>query len=346
MLGIGFISCSKTSTSVGDLSLEESWQWQGFEDASVTALVKEDEKLLIGTESGLFQLKEDKFISLGLEDHEIRGVVRLKENSLISGVKASDFSSGDNTLFKSKNEGKDWEPFLNNFGGDENYTWLDRGPSAANSPSDTIFVRGNGSVIRSLNGGEHWDLVLGDWESYGGFAALLYIDPHHQGHIWAGGVNSLSRPYLYKSVDYGDNWTTVTDGLTENTETIVYDVITLLEDPDLVLAGLGGSIEAANNVRKSTDGGESWDIVLEETGVHAFARSIRNPEIIYASGRDSSTKLFFAVTYDFGETWEKEIFEEGPSPVTTHDISVMTIEGREVMFFGTDQGLFSYTFTE
>lgn len=115
------------------------------------------------------------------------------------------------------------------------------------------------------------------------------------------------------------------------------------ENPDKVLAGLGGAFASSNKVMKSTDGGESWRLVLENTGVHSFARSLVNPGRIYAGGRDASTKLFFASTTDFGETWEKKIFEEGPSVVTTNDLAVMEISGREVLFFATDHGLYSYS---
>jgi photosystem II stability/assembly factor-like uncharacterized protein len=117
------------------------------------------------------------------------------------------------------------------------------------------------------------------------------------------------------------------------------------DDPERVLAGLGGTIAASNKVMKSTDGGENWEKVLENTGVHTFARSLQHPDLVYASGRDPSTKLFFAYTTDFGETWEKHIFEEGPDIVTTNDMEVMIIDGKEVIFFGTDKGLISFSVT-
>ena len=110
-----------------------------------------------------------------------------------------------------------------------------------------------------------------------------------------------------------------------------------------MLAGLGGAFASSNKVMKSTDGGESWRLVLEKTGVHSFARSLVNPDRIYAGGRDASTKLLFVSTMDFGETWQKEIFEEGPSVVTTNDLAVMDFGSREVLFFATDHGLYSYT---
>ena len=348
IVGILLVSCGSTATdAIGELNLQEYWQRQGFEQTEVTVLKNDGKGLLIGTENGLFRLEEQSFFALGLNDYEIRGISRFDDNSLLAGVKASDFSSGDTTLFRSQNDGKSWQPFMNNFGGNEKFTWIDKGPSEIGFSSDTVFIRGNGSVVRSVNGGRHWEIVLGKWNNYGGLAALLYLDPYNRGKIWAGGVSALSQAYLYKSSNYGDGkWINVTDGLSENVEAIAYDAITYPEKSDFVLVGLGGATTLSNNVKKSTDGGTSWRVVLDSTGVHAFARSQRDPEVIYASGRDSSTNLFFVATRDFGETWEKTIFEEGPSVVTTNDLAVMEIDGKEVLFLGTDQGLFSYVFEE
>lgn len=343
------ISCSSSTDAVGELTLENNWQRQGFENTEITILKKDGERLLIGTGSGLFQLKGNKFIPLGLENHEIRGVVRLKGNSLLASVKASDGSSGDATLFRSQDEGESWDSFMKGFGGKEEKTWIDSGPVALSSQSDTLYVRGNMVVVRSIDGGQHWKPVWKNWNSAGGFAALIKSDPLHSGLIWAGGVNGISQPYLIKSVDSGDNWEWIESiREVEGTivEAVVYDVMTHPEDPHLVLAGLGGSFTKANNIKKSTDGGESWRVVLDSTGVLTFARSMRNPDIIYAGGRDVSGKLFFARTSDFGENWEKNIFEEGLSPITTNDLAVLMIDGREVLFFGTDQGLFSFRFVE
>lgn len=282
-------------------------------------------------------------MKLGIKDYEIRGVVRLKDKSLLAGIKRIDSKTA--FFWRSPDEGKFWEPFQNNYGGEEGLNYIFRLESTG-LHADTLFTRGCGTA-RSTDGGKIWESLSGSWNCGMGLETLLYIDPFHSGRLWIGRVSGISQAYLWRVSDYGNGeWINITDRLSDNVEAVAYDVITHPEDPDLILTGLGGAIAAANNVKKSIDGGQSWKMVLEETGVHAFARSLQNPNVIYASGRDASTKLFFAATADFGETWQKQIFEEGTSIVTTNDLAVLTVNSEEVLFLGTNKGLYSYTFEE
>ncbi|HMB98257.1 MAG TPA: hypothetical protein VKM36_07225, partial [Balneolaceae bacterium] len=329
---------------VGELNVAETWQLQAFEGENVTFLEPDGDGLLIGTGEGLFHLNDGQFFNLGLKEYELRGAVRLKGDDLLAAVRTPDFSSGDVTIFKRRDGQSSWEPFLNDYGGEEKNTFIFTLKSLT-PISDTLIATASGPLIaRSINGGKSWKVMNGHkWGGYGGLGALNSPDTLHKRNVWAGGVSGISSARLLKSTDYGETWKNVTAGLSNGTEAVAYDVISDINDPGLVLVGLGGSFAAANNVKKSNDGGETWETALAETGIHAFARSITNPEVIYAGGRDASTKLFFAFTTDFGETWEKEIFGEGPSVITTNDLEVLMIDGKEVLFLATDQGLFSYT---
>jgi hypothetical protein len=183
-------------------------------------------------------------------------------------------------------------------------------------------------------------VVGGRWDSWGGGSSpLLHIDPYHEGRIWTGGISILSEVLLWKIYDYRkswDEWVDVRKGLSDNVEAMAYTVTTHPINRGKVLVGLSWA------ARKSTDGGQSWRTVLDETGIYSFARSLQHPNVIYAGGRISSGKLYFAATVDFEETWQKEIFEEGPYPITTNDLAVQVIDGQEVLFLGTDRGLYSF----
>jgi photosystem II stability/assembly factor-like uncharacterized protein len=345
--GLLFEGCGNSLDSAGELNLEENWQLQAFEGENVTFLEPDGDGLLIGTEEGLFQLKDGQFFNLGLNDYEMRGAVRLRGNDLLAAVRTPDFSSGEVTIFK-RNDGRNsWEPYLNDYGGEDRITFIFTLESL--SPmSDTLIVTASGPMIaRSVNGGKNWEVVNGhDWGGYGGLGTLNSPNTTHKNVLWAGGVTGTSSASLLKSTDYGETWENMSAGLSNRSEAVAYDVMNDMNNPDIVLAGLGGVIPASNKVMKSTDGGETWEIALAETGVHAFARSLRNPDLIFASGRDPSTNLFFASTTDFGETWQKEIFEDGPQVTTTNDLAVLTIGGKEMLFLATDKGLFSYTFSD
>lgn len=335
-----FILAGCGTTDFGEpVNLDGSWSSGGLEGIEVNVLEPDGDELLIGTKSGIFFLEENIITSLGLGDYDIRGAVRTGDGSQLVGVSRVD--DDHPAIFRRQSGSSDWEPFQNNYGGDDELNYVYRLESTGKL-SDTLFAQG--CAARSYDGGKTWEPLSDTWNcSRTGLPVLLFIDSFHSSRVWMGGVTGTSQAYLFKSDDYGETWTNVSDGLSDNVEAVAYDVITHPDDSDMVLAGLGGAVAASNTVMKSRDGGESWETVIEKTGVHTFARSLKKPSLIYAAGRDASTKLFFAYTTDFGESWEKQIFEEGPDIVTTNDMEVMTIDGKEVIFFGTDKGLFSFT---
>lgn len=332
------ISCS--TNPVNQIELEPGWNRDALAGTEITVIEPDGRNLLIGTEDGLFLRTERGVKRLGLNGREMLGVVRLDESTLLAGGPDSP------VIVRSKNNGKTWSAFVNDFGGDMKVSPVNAFANLKNFP-ETIFAKGSSVVIaRSVNSGENWELVNGNWDNLGA-GKFVKVDPFYQKRVWSGGVRAISLPYLIKSIDYGNSWEylesirKVNDNIIE---AITYDVMTHPQYPDWILAGMGGAVTLANNVRKSIDGGLSWQLSLEATGVHAFARSKRNTKLIYGSGRDSSGKLFFVATTDFGETWEKNIFDESPVPIIVNDLGVMTIEGNEVLFLGTDQGLYSYRF--
>lgn len=334
------ISCS--TNPVNQIELEPGWNRDALAGTEITLIEPDGRNLLIGTEDGLFLRTERGVKRLGLKGRGILGVVRLDANTILAGGPDSP------TIMRSNNDGKSWSSYVNNFGGSiELQTVNDF--SSLRLFSDTLFAVGTagGVTAQSNNRGQSWELVTGRWDNFGGLANFVKSDSFYSGRIWTGGVGAFSQPYLILSEDYGGTWEAF-DSLKKIdsviVEAITYDVMTHPQQPDWILAGMGGAVTLANNVRKSIDGGQSWQLSLEATGVHAFARSARNPERIYASGRDGSGKLFFVATTDFGEKWEKNIFDESPVPIIVNDLGVMTIEGNEVLFLGTDQGLYSYRF--
>jgi hypothetical protein len=174
--------------------------------------------------------------------------------------------------------------------------------------------------------------------------SFLYISKHHPNQIWTGGDTEIASPYLAKSMDGGDSWTILNREIEFSTDAVVRDVVVHPDDPERVLAGLTGPVTPANVIRKSSDGGESWETVLEEIGAITLENSLIHPGRVYASGRHPTGNLFVAVSEDFGNSWMFLKHEEGPSFVTINDMAVIVDEGQDVLFFATDKGLFSFRF--
>jgi len=215
-------------------------------------------------------------------------VVRLDEKAILAG------SGGSPVLMRSENQGASWEPFQNNYGGDEGLSHVQNLKSITQY-SDTLYTSAQGGVVaRSVDGGHNWELMNGIWDNFGGLGTLLYVDPYYPGRIWSGGVHAIPQLYLIKSDDYGENWTEVSEAVQpQRGGAIPYVILTHPNDTGKILVGLSNAIKASN------DSGETWQTVLKETGIRSLASGNQHPDLIYASGRDYissqniSGKLFF-----------------------------------------------------
>lgn len=336
-------SCGTESEIDEGVLLEGNWDTINIEENEVSIIGSSDDALYYVSGSKFFQLTFEGInhyqneLRFEAEDATIADFVNMKNTHLILGLRYEDLDSEDPIFYESFDNGNNWQIIEINYPDKMNHFIIGYLEKAGESTEHLIAYAGR--VLESIDGGHNWSILFEE----GSFSSFLYTDGNHTNQIWTGGDTAINSPYLAKSADGGVNWTLLNQNIDFATDAVVKDVILHHEHSDRVLAGLSGPVEPSNVVRRSTDGGENWDTVLEQTGVHVLTRSPQNPNLIYASGRDASTKLFFAWTTDFGDTWEKQIFHEGPDFVTSNDMAIMMIDGKETLFFGTDQGLFTFT---
>jgi photosystem II stability/assembly factor-like uncharacterized protein len=331
------------------ISLEGSFVQAGLPGLEVNTLTRFEGNLYAGTDSGLYRGPEASenllWTSLGLQRQDVLKVVFLQGGKLLAAIRISDFSGSIPSMFLSADDGQSWQVWVNNYGGETGeYTWVES-LAATLAPSDTLFARVSGTTVaRSINGGQEWHIVNGDWNLWGGAAVLVYSDPHQQGRIFAGGVNAFSSPYLLRSADYGENWTTLS--VLENIEAVCYDVLTHPAKSTHILAGLGGAFDQALLIRKSTNGGTDWNTVHQGIITLTLTSSERNPAVVYASGINREGSLFFLASGDFGDTWQTVEYPESPADIQVNDMVSVTEDGREVLYLGTNKGIYSYRFEE
>jgi photosystem II stability/assembly factor-like uncharacterized protein len=152
----------------------------------------------------------------------------------------------------------------------------------------TIYVgAASGGVWKSTDGGTTFKPVFDDHiQSIGAIA----IDPNDKETVWVGTGESWTRNStsigdgLYKTTDGGGGWKRV--GL-ENSERIARIVIDP-NDSSVVYVCATGQLWNANDERglyKTTDGGESWEAVLQvdaDTGCSDVSLDPEDSSIIYA----------------------------------------------------------------
>lgn len=313
-------------------------------EAEINSFNQFEETLYASTAKGLYRKEktDTSWVSLGLTQKEVLEVVFLPDGRLLAAVRINDFNDGIPSLFLSTNDGQSWQPYMSNYGGETDITWIGS-ITATSIPSDTVLTNG-GAIARSINGGQHWEVYGEKWFHGGGWHPLIITDPFHAGNIWAGGADAILLPYLLKSEDWGKTWQSFS--ALENIEATVYDVAVKPTDEDVILVGFGGGVGPANVIRKTIDGGKTWHTAYEDINTRTFTHSALNPAIVYASGVNQAGSLFFLTSTDFGETWQKTEIESEESRFIINDMLSVMQEGREVLYLGTNRGLYTYPLNE
>ncbi len=344
-----FFSCGTESEIDDPVILDGGWNTINVEKNEVNVTGSSGNFLYYVSDNKLYQLTFDGLnlshneLLFKAENARIADFVNMQNGDLLLGLRYEDSKSDEPKLFISVNRGETWVAIDENAPEEaEHFVLKYLATVSVTGANDRLIAHASSRILESKDEGASWNKMYLDY----GFSLFLYSDEKHSDHIWTGGDTPLMSPHLAKTTDGGKSWKELGDNIDFGSDAFVRNVILHRQNSDWILAGLGGPVGSSNVIRKTTDGGENWETVLKNTGVHTFTRSKQNPELIYASGRDATGKLFFAYTSDFGDTWEKQIFEEGPERVTTNDMDVMMIDGKEVIFFGTDKGLFTFVIDE
>ncbi len=179
----------------------------------------------------------------------------------------------------------------------------------------------SGHIWKTVNAGTTWEPVF---DNYGAYSiGCLAMDPGNFNVIWAGtGENNHQRCLgygdgVYKTMDGGKSWKNM--GL-KNSRQIGMIAI----DPrntNVVYVAAEGSTWGPGGDRglyKTTDGGKTWNKVLEiseNTGVNNVIFDPRNPDVLYATSEQRRRHTFTKIgggpesaiwkSTDAGATWNK-----------------------------------------
>jgi photosystem II stability/assembly factor-like uncharacterized protein len=219
---------------------------------------------------------------------------------------------------------------------------------AADPTRQNVFYFGGvaGGVWRSDDCGQYWECITDGFLTAGSIGALA-VAPSDGNVIWAGTGESTIRidvshgDGVYRSTDAGRTWQHM--GL-ENTRHIG-EIVIHPDDPDTVwVAALGHSAKGnpERGVYRTTDGGESWELVLHVSeGAGAVDLSIdpHNPRIIFATIWQAR-RTFWSIdsggpdcglwrSKDGGTTWEDISRNEGLPDGTLGKMGVSVSEARE-----------------
>ena len=190
-----------------------------------------------------------------------------------------------------------------------------------NNFSEYYVAVASGHIWKTINNGITFDPVF---DNYGVYSiGCVTMDPNNTNVVWAGtGENNHQRALgygngVYKTVDGGKSW--VNMGLKDSRQ--IGDIIIDPRNSQVVYVAAEGSAwgpGAERGVYKTTDGGKTWDKVLnisENTGVANICFEPGNPDVIYAGAEQRRRRQFgkigggpesaFYKSIDAGKTWAK-----------------------------------------
>lgn len=164
----------------------------------------------------------------------------------------------------------------------------------ASDPHDdqTLYAFGEG-VFKSSDGGYTvWRL---DSFKYGGTSSLL-VDVTDSEIVYLGVCDNPGNNGIYKSVNSGDSWTQINEGLVSSD---VRDMMMHPTNANIIYAATMGG-----GVSKTINAGTSWSSVnsgLTNWNIDSLAMDLTSPEVLYAGTVNGTGSLF--KTVDGGETW-------------------------------------------
>jgi photosystem II stability/assembly factor-like uncharacterized protein len=171
-----------------------------------------------------------------------------------------------------------------------------------------------GGIIRSLDGGEHWENM-----SHGQYLNDDTVDMHGVlvGRWRPGMVFAIGRAGLFSSTDQGEHWASARlEPLNPKGQTYCRDIREVPGDPKTIWIAAGANFQSDVGVLfRSADGGLNWarvDMgVKPKSTMFAIAFDERQPKRMYCA--TTGGEVF--TSEDGGQSWAERHLPEGATQV-------------------------------
>lgn len=307
-----------------------SWIKLGLDGLTVNELVISDENLYAATSDGIFKKSldgADEFKRIGLVAMNVEDMVIYSSQKILASFVDRTYTEVPG-LYVTTNGGKDWTKVESDFGGAAHEPIFDLVADADND--EILYAGGLGVVAASVDGGESWTPIWGEWQRIATGVTIVTISPTEK-IVWAGGQGAIEDGFLIRNPGSDDE--KVWYDLLPN-PTVAKEIV--FKGADLVLAGWEGGLI------RSQDGGDTWKTIIESDEYRFFfgVGLGQKPGRVYAGGwlkgrQTQPLKLF--VSDDNGEEWRTlEWPNEDKGGI--FDLQVQSTPKGDRIFLGLDQG--------
>ena len=256
-------------------------------------------------------------------------------------------------IYRSNDNGQNWTSI-----GLENSGSIGRIVVNPNNP-DIVYVAAMGplfsdggqcGIFKSVDGGQNWEQSLFISDSTG--AIDIVINPQNPDIIYAAMWERVRRPGrrsyggptsgIYKSLDGGQNWSELTNGLPSlSSEKGRIGIDIAASDPSIVYAVYADSIGYLQGIYKTLNGGDNWNDITNGIDSDAFASygwwfgrikvSPTNPATAYLIG------FYLYRTNTGGSMWQN--VSSWDVHVDQHAVAFHP-QNDDVVYVGNDGGLY------
>ncbi|WP_296705652.1 glycosyl hydrolase [Algoriphagus sp.] len=192
-----------------------------------------------------------------------------------------------------------------------------------NDPLTYYMGNTGGGVWKTSDAGQYWENISDGYFTTSSVGAIA-VSESNPNIVYVGmgehaprGVMTSHGDGVYKSTDAGKTWVKLGLEKTQHISRIQIHPT----NPDILYVAAQGALHAPNPERgiyKSTDGGESWELVLfvdDKTGAVELSMDMNYPEILYAAMWEHQRVPWKVISggpgsglyksVDAGKTWQK-----------------------------------------
>lgn len=277
--------------------------------------------VFVGTQAGVYRSPDrgERWERLDIADHGLP-VWSLMFDPRDSQVMYAGYENCE--IYRSDDGGEHWQPLPVTVRFPEVTVAPGANPAkrvlrlAANpdNPSELYGAIEVGGVIRSLDGGEHWENM-----SHGQYVNDDTVDMHGVlvGRWRPGTVFAIGRAGLFCSADRGGHWASARlEPLNPKGQTYCRDIREVPGDPKTIWVAAGANFQSdLGALFRSKDGGSSWSrvdmAVKPRTTMFALAFDPRQPRRMYAAA--SGGEVFASA--DGGQSWSERPLPEGATQI-------------------------------